>query len=144
MDILTGCIGYIAVEIGKCIVNPITRHVGYLFNFKKIIDDLTKAKKDLQLEQQKVKEAIERAAMNTEVVENDVKGWLENVNQLMEEVHSLENIAQVNTRFCNGWSPNWIWRYKLCKEPYRRQLLLKCSKRRETFPKWPIALQFLA
>jgi hypothetical protein len=59
MDILGGCTSSIAVEIGKCTVKPIIRHVGYLFNFKKIIDDLTKAKKDLQLEQQKVQEAIE-------------------------------------------------------------------------------------
>uniref|UniRef100_A0A2N9F819 Rx N-terminal domain-containing protein n=1 Tax=Fagus sylvatica TaxID=28930 RepID=A0A2N9F819_FAGSY len=96
MDILTGCAGSTAAEIGKCTAKPIIRHVGYLFRFKKTVDDLTKAKKDLQLEQQKVQEAIERAAMNTEVVEKDVEGWLANVMQLMEEVQTLENQKDYN------------------------------------------------
>ena len=58
MDILTRYTGSIVAEIGKCTAKPIIRHVGYLFRFKKIVDDLTKAKTDLQLEQQKVQEAI--------------------------------------------------------------------------------------
>uniref|UniRef100_A0A7N2MTR5 Uncharacterized protein n=1 Tax=Quercus lobata TaxID=97700 RepID=A0A7N2MTR5_QUELO len=125
MDILTRCTGSIVAEIGKCTAKPIIRHVGYLFRFKKIVDDLTKAKTDLQLEQQKVQEAIKRAAMNIEVAEKDVERWLTNVNQLMEEVQALENKVQVNLRFCNGWCPDWIRQYKLCKEAIQMTNVVK-------------------
>ncbi|GMY31340.1 probable disease resistance protein At4g27220 [Fagus crenata] len=125
MDKLMGCAGSTAIEIGKCTAKPIIRHAGYLFRFKKIVDDLTKAKKDLQLEQQKVQEAIERAAMNTEVVEKDVEGWLANVMQLMEEVQTLENKVQENMRLCNGWCPNWIWQYKLSKESTHKKTIIE-------------------
>ncbi|KAF3949149.1 hypothetical protein CMV_024943 [Castanea mollissima] len=84
--LLSGCI-----TVVKWTAKPVTRHVGYLFRFKKNVDDLTKAKTDLELVQQKVQEAIERAAMNTEVVEKDVEKWLADVNQLLKEVQALEN-----------------------------------------------------
>nr|POE70622.1 disease resistance protein [Quercus suber] len=125
MDILTRCTGSTAAEVVKCTAKPVIRHVGYLFRFKKAVDDLTKAKTDLQLEQQKVQEAIERAAMNTEVVEKDVERWLANVNQLLEEVQALENKVQVNLRLCNGWCPDWIRQYNLCKEAIQKTNAVK-------------------
>ncbi|XP_065630986.1 disease resistance protein At4g27190-like [Quercus suber] len=125
MDILTRCTGSVAAEVVKCTAKPVIRHVGYLFRFKKTVDDLTKAKTDLQLEQQKVQEAIERAAMNTEVVEKDVERWLANVNQLLEEVQALENKVQVNLRFCNGWCPDWIRQYRFCKEAIQKTNVVK-------------------
>ena len=125
MDILTRCTGSIVAEIGKCTAKPTIRHVGYLFRFNKIVDDLAKAKTDLQLEQQKIQEAIKQAAMNIEVAEKDVERWLTNVNQLMEEVQALENKVQVNLRFCNGWCPDWIRQYKLCKEAIQKTNVVK-------------------
>ncbi|XP_030937752.1 uncharacterized protein LOC115963005 isoform X2 [Quercus lobata] len=125
MDILTRCTGSAAAEVVKCTAKPVIRHVGYLFRFKKTVADLTKAKKDLQLEQQKVQEAIERAAMNNEIAEKDVERWLTNVNQLMEEVQALEIKVQVNLRFCNGWCPDWIRQYKLCKEAIQKTNVVK-------------------
>ncbi|GMY31327.1 probable disease resistance protein At4g27220 [Fagus crenata] len=125
MDILTGCAGSTATEIGKCTAKPIIRHIGYLYNFNKIVEDLTTAKKVLQLEQQKVQESIKQAEMNTEVVDKVVQGWLANVQQLMKEVQTLENKVQVNMRFCNGWCPDWIWRYKLCKKVIQKTTALK-------------------
>ncbi|KAK7860477.1 probable disease resistance protein At4g27220 [Quercus suber] len=125
MDILTRCTGSIAAEVVKCTAKPVIRHVGYLFRFKKTVDDLTKAKTDLQVEQQNVKEAIERAAMNNEIAKKDVERWLTNVNQLMEEVQDLENKVQVNLRFCNGWCPYWIRQYKLCKEAIQKTNVVK-------------------
>ncbi|KAK4576172.1 hypothetical protein RGQ29_026924 [Quercus rubra] len=125
MDILTGCTGSIAAEVVKSTAKPVIRHVGYLFRFKKIVDDLIKAKTDLQSEQQKVQETIERAAMNNEIAEKDVESWLTNVNQLMVEVQALEIKVQVNLRFCNGCCPDWIRQYKLCKEAMQKTNVVK-------------------
>ncbi|XP_030930613.1 disease resistance protein At4g27190-like [Quercus lobata] len=125
MDILTRCTGSTAAEVVKCTAKPVIRHVGYLFRFKKAVDDLLKAKKDLQLEWEKVQGAIERAKTNTEVVEEDVKRWLADVNNLLGEVEALENKVQVNLRLCNGWCPDWIRQYKLCKEAIQKTNVVK-------------------
>ncbi|KAL4597911.1 hypothetical protein ACB092_11G022200 [Castanea dentata] len=113
------------ITVVKWTAKPVTRHVGYLFRFKKNVDDLTKAKTDLELVQQKVQEAIERAAMNTEVVEKDVEKWLADVNQLLEEVQAFGNKVQVNLRLCNGWCPDWIRQYKLSKEAIQKTNVVK-------------------
>ena len=135
MDILTGCTGSVAAEVVKCTAKPVISHVGYLFRFKKIVADLTKAKTDLQLEQQKVQGAIERAAMNNEIAEKDVERWLTNVNQLMGEVQAFEIEVQVNLRFCNGWCPDWIRRYRLCKEAIQKtDAVKKLQDERGKFP----------
>ena len=123
MEILTGCTGNVAAEVVKCTAKAVIRHVGYLFRFKKTVDDLTKAKTDLKLEQKKVQEAIERADKNTEVVEEDVKRWLADVNNLLGEVQALER--PVNLRLCNGWCPDWIRQYKLCKEAIQKTNVVK-------------------
>nr|XP_023915396.1 probable disease resistance protein At4g27220 [Quercus suber] len=134
MDILTRCMGSIAAEVVKC-AKPVIRHVGYLFRFKKIVDDLTKATKDLQLVQQKVEEAIKLAKMNTEVVEKDVEGWLTDVDQLMKEVQDLENEVQGNLRFCNDWCPDWIRQYKLCKEAIKKTNVVQEIQKKGNFSK---------
>ncbi|XP_030929841.1 disease resistance protein At4g27190-like isoform X2 [Quercus lobata] len=125
----------IAAEVVKCTAKPVIRHVGDLFRFKKIVDDLTKATKDLQLVQQKVEEAIKLAAMNTGVVEKDVEGWLTDVNQLMKEVQALENKVQGNLRFCNDWCPNWIQQYKLCKEAIQKTNVVQELQNKGNFSK---------
>ncbi|KAK4576176.1 hypothetical protein RGQ29_026927 [Quercus rubra] len=135
MDILTGCTGSVAAEVVKCTAKPVIRHVGYLFRLKKIVNDLTKATKDLQLVQQKVEEAIKLAKMNTEVVEKDVEGWLTDVDQLMKEVQDLENEVQGNLRFCNDWCPDWIRQYKLCKEAIKKTNVVQELQKKGNFSK---------
>ncbi|XP_050246947.1 probable disease resistance protein At4g27220 isoform X2 [Quercus robur] len=125
MDILTGCTGSTATEVVKGTAKSVIRHVGYLFCFKKTVDDLTKAKTDLELEQQKVQEDIKRAAKNNEIAGKDVERWLTNVNQLMGEIKAFEIEVQVNLRFCNGWCPDWIRRYRLCKEAIQKTNAVK-------------------
>ena len=123
LDIVTGVLVSILSEIAESILKPILRHIGYLFCFKKIVGDLTEAKVGLEKKKQAMQDTIEEAVKNTEVVENDVQEWLTNVTQFIEEVQTLENQIQIDKMCCNGCCPDWIWRYKLCKEPYRRQLL---------------------
>ena len=135
MDILTGCTGSVAAEVVKCTAKPVIRHVGYLFRFKKIVNDLTKATEDLQLVQQKVEEAIKLAKMNTKVVEKDVEGWLTDVDQLMKEVQDLENEVQGNLRFCNDWCPDWIRQYKLCKEAIKKTNVVQELQKKGNFSK---------
>ena len=46
--------------------------------------------------------------MNTEVIENGVQEWLKNVNQVMADVHTIENKVRENKKSCIDWCPNWI------------------------------------
>ena len=53
-----------------------------------IFNDLRKAKEELVSIQAIVQERVERARMNTEVVEIIVQEWLTNVNQIVADVHT--------------------------------------------------------
>jgi ABC-type thiamine transport system ATPase subunit len=98
----------ILFEIGKYTVEPITRQVSYLFHLNNIFIDLSKAKEELILKQVMVLKCVERARMNTEVIEKGVQEWLKNVNQVMADVHTIENKVRENKKSCNDWCPNWI------------------------------------
>ena len=116
-----------------------------MFHLNNIFIDLSKAKEELILKQVMVLKCVERARMNTEVIEKGVQKWLKNVNQVMADVHTIENKVRENKKSCNDWCPNWIGRYKLSKEAtHKRQLLLKSSILRAILPRLPIVLQLLA
>ena len=66
----------ILFEIGKYTVKPIKRQVSYLFHLNTIFNDLRKAKEELVSIQAIVQERVERARMNTEVIEIIVQEWL--------------------------------------------------------------------
>ena len=86
----------ILFEIGKYTVKPIKRQVSYLFHLNTIFNDLRKAKEELVSIQAIVQERVERARMNTEVIEIIVQEWLTNVNQVVADVHTLENKIEEN------------------------------------------------
>ena len=110
----------ILFEIGKYTVKPIKRQVSYLFHLNTIFNDLRKAKEELVSIQAIVQERVERARMNTEVIEIIVQEWLTNVNQVVADVHTLENKIEENKKFSNYRFPKWIGRYKLSKEATRK------------------------
>ncbi len=115
----------ILFEIGKYTVEPITRQVSYLFHLNNIFIDLSKAKEELILKQVMVLKCVERARMNTEVIEKGVQEWLKNVNQVMADVHTIENKVRENKKSCNDWCPNWIGRYILSKEATQKTTIVK-------------------
>ena len=120
MDILTGAAGSIVSEIVEYTAKPIVRHIGYSFCYKKITGDLTEEKVLLEQRMQAIHDTISKSERNTEVVNKDVEGWQTRVDQIMEELQTLENQIQVNKMCCKGCCPDWIWRYKLGKEATKK------------------------
>ena len=88
----------ILFEIGKYTVKPIKRQVSYFFHLNTIFNDLRKTKEELVSIQAMVQERVERARMNTEVIDIIVQlqEWLTNVNQVVADVHTLENKIEEN------------------------------------------------
>ena len=115
----------ILFEIGKYTVKPIKRQVSYLFHLNNIFNDLRKAKEELVSIQAIVQERVERARMNTEVTEIIVQEWLTNVNQVVADVHTLENKIEENKKFSNYRFPKWIGRYKLSKEATQKTTTIR-------------------
>ncbi|GMY31339.1 probable disease resistance protein At4g27220 [Fagus crenata] len=105
MEILTGAAGSIVSEIVKYTAKPIVRHIGYSFCYKKITGGLTEEKVRLEQRKQVIHDTIDPGIRNnTEVANTAVRGWLINVDQIIEEVQTLENQIQVNKMCCKGWS----------------------------------------
>jgi hypothetical protein len=65
LDIVTGVLVSILSEIAESMLEPILRHIGYLFCFKKIVGDLTEAKVGLEKKKQAMQNTIEEAVKNT-------------------------------------------------------------------------------
>uniref|UniRef100_A0A2N9EWZ6 Uncharacterized protein n=1 Tax=Fagus sylvatica TaxID=28930 RepID=A0A2N9EWZ6_FAGSY len=121
MEILTGAAGSIVSEIVKYTAKPIVCHIGYSFCYQKITGGLTEEKVRLEQKKQVIHNTIDPGVRNnTEVANPDVQEWLTNVDQIIEEVQTLENQIQVNKMCCKGWCPDWIWRYKLGKEATKK------------------------
>ncbi|KAJ7949634.1 Disease resistance protein [Quillaja saponaria] len=112
----------VAVKIAEYLVNPAIRQARYLFCFNKFVADLEKEKKRLMSTRDGVQECVKEAIKRTEKIEIVVEKWLENSDDLIQEVEKLEEDMKVNMNCFLGCCPNYIWRYRLSK---------KVSKKRE-------------
>ncbi|KAK8648281.1 hypothetical protein V6N13_129039 [Hibiscus sabdariffa] len=99
------------------VVKPIDRRIRYLFRFTKLVEDLRQQQNNLNREQSRVNEAVKKAKLQiqTQEIEEDVKKWLTNAENALEDAQSLESRIEENKR-CFRWCPDWSWQYRLSKE----------------------------
>ncbi|WVY91624.1 hypothetical protein V8G54_037138, partial [Vigna mungo] len=80
----------IATKIAEYAVHPILHHAQYLCCFNNFASNLPKAKEQLELTRDGVKERIREAINRVEKVEPTVEKWLKDVQKVLEEVQMLE------------------------------------------------------
>ncbi|KAL4272868.1 hypothetical protein GQ457_13G004740 [Hibiscus cannabinus] len=99
------------------VVKPIDRRIRYLFRFTKLVEDLHQQQNNLHREQSRVNEAVKEAKLQiqTKEIEEDVKKWLTDAENALEDAQSLDSRIEENKR-CFRWCPDWSWRYRLSKE----------------------------
>ncbi|KAK8648276.1 hypothetical protein V6N13_129034 [Hibiscus sabdariffa] len=99
------------------VVKPIERRIRYLFRFPKLVGHFRQQQNNLNREQTRVNEDVREAKLQiqTQVIEQDVKKWLSDAENALEDARSLDSRIDENKR-CFRWCPNWSWRYRLSKE----------------------------
>ncbi|XP_027340950.1 probable disease resistance protein At5g43730 [Abrus precatorius] len=102
-------------SVGKYLVEPIIPEIQYFFCVDKVIKDLEKEKKELTSERDNLLNRIERAKERTEIIEKSVEKWLNDVQNILEEVEDLEIKMNIDSSCFHGWCPTWR-RYLLLKQ----------------------------
>ncbi|KAL4272688.1 hypothetical protein GQ457_13G004760 [Hibiscus cannabinus] len=99
------------------VVKPIERRIRYLFRFPKFVRDFRQQQNNLNREQTRVNEDVREAKLQiqTQVIEEDVKQWLSDAENALEDARILDSRIDENKR-CFRWCPNWSWRYRLSEE----------------------------
>ncbi|KAG7940929.1 hypothetical protein I3843_16G011300 [Carya illinoinensis] len=113
MEILSSIVG----KIGESLVLPIGEQFGYLISYKSNIMILEEKFLKLREKKEAVQQSVGGAEWNQEVVASEVKTWLTNVRERIEEVGKfLEEDVKTNKMCMNGWCPDLKLRYSLGKK----------------------------
>ena len=86
----------VAAKVTEYLVGPAIRQGQCIFCARKIIKDFESKKEELALIRDSVHNHIKEAKKKTEKIENAVKKWMDDVNDLLEETENLEK--QMNAR----------------------------------------------
>ncbi|KAK8661696.1 hypothetical protein V6N13_091292 [Hibiscus sabdariffa] len=76
----------------------------------------------LQLKEDRVKNEVNVAARQAEIIEMDVDHWLKTVEKELRDSQILED--EIDRIQCSKWCPNWGWRYSLCKKLAKKTLII--------------------
>ncbi|KAG7940930.1 hypothetical protein I3843_16G011400 [Carya illinoinensis] len=113
MEILSSIVG----KIGESLVLPIGEQFGYLISYKSNIMILEEKFLKLREKNEAMQQSVGGAEWNQEVVASEVKTWLTNVRERIEEVGKfLEEDVKSNKMCMNGWFPDLKLRYSLGKK----------------------------
>ncbi|KAL8493829.1 hypothetical protein ACS0TY_024846 [Phlomoides rotata] len=79
-----------AIQVGKCIAEPIKRQFSYLCYFNTNIQNLEKEAKNLNNTKVGVDEQLAAATRNNKVILPRVETWLDGVNEIQAEMSAIE------------------------------------------------------
>lgn len=109
----------IVATVVERLVGPAIREGKCVLCVNKFIGDLENEKKELVFERDNLLVRVEQAKHRTEEIEIPVGKWIDDVNNLLEEVDDLEQRMRENTSCFQGRCPTWK-RYRLCKQMVKK------------------------
>ncbi|XP_017980144.1 PREDICTED: probable disease resistance protein At4g27220 [Theobroma cacao] len=118
---ISGTAGNLATEYAS----PYLR---YFFRFGEIVEDFKNRRNELESKRDELKDAVDEALRQTEVIKKGVEEWLTKADKELGEAQSLEEEIERNK--CFNWCPSWGWRYCLSKKVAKKNLCI--SKLLET------------
>ncbi|KAK1583262.1 hypothetical protein Q3G72_022297 [Acer saccharum] len=87
----SSCLSAILSKIGGYLVDLCVPKANYLLRFKNNVEDLKKEAGYLRGTRDRVQNKVERAKRNIEEIDEDVKEWLMEVDNILEEIQRLED-----------------------------------------------------
>ncbi|XP_017985184.1 PREDICTED: probable disease resistance protein At4g27220 isoform X2 [Theobroma cacao] len=111
-----------AGTIGNLATEYASPYLSYFFHFGKIVEDFKNRRNELELKRHRVKNDVDEAIRQTEVIEKDVEDWLTRTEKALGEAQNLE--AELERNKCFSWCPSWGWRYRLSKRVAKKTLCI--------------------
>lgn len=107
----------VAEKVREQVVDSISRQFSYLFHYNNNITNLIDGVQDLLDRRADVKQLVDRAIMNAEVIAPHVEVWLMKVGEIEEKMSEVvEGREKVKNGCLNGWCPNLKHRYLLSRK----------------------------
>ncbi|GMP97748.1 hypothetical protein CsSME_00045888 [Camellia sinensis var. sinensis] len=107
--------------IGQYLVDPISRHFGYLFRFNTNIQNLETQLDSLKVTREGVQLGVDETRNNVRTVGPHLEAWLTKANDSTGEAETIiEDKAQVQKGCFYGWCPNLKLRYSLGRKAVKK------------------------
>ncbi|KAF8395846.1 hypothetical protein HHK36_019800 [Tetracentron sinense] len=118
MDFAMEFLGWISDKMGEYLVPvaPIGRQLGYLIHYNSNVENLTDQVEKLKRKRNGVQRLIDAAKRNGEDIRDDVKDWLTKIDEITEEVETLND---------NVVAPNWSSRYRISKKAKKNTFIIE-------------------
>jgi chromosomal replication initiation ATPase DnaA len=126
--------GSVVSKIAELLVEPAIRQFRYMFCFNNFVQEFNEQKKKLALTLDRLQNDVKVAERNAEEIYKDVSKWLEDANNEIEGVNSLENEIEKNGK-CFTWCPNPTRQFKLSKALAKKTETLRKIEANSKFPK---------
>ncbi|KAK8661703.1 hypothetical protein V6N13_091299 [Hibiscus sabdariffa] len=111
-----------ANAVGNLATEYASPYLSYFFHYGKIVEDFKNQRQKLQSKEDRVKNEVNVAARQAEIIEMDVDHWLKTVEKELRDSQILED--EIDRIQCSKWCPNWGWRYSLSKKLVKRTLII--------------------
>ncbi|KAF7144713.1 hypothetical protein RHSIM_Rhsim04G0055400 [Rhododendron simsii] len=121
-------LGIIFEKIIEPVIQPVGRHAGFLFHYKRNLNNLEDEVNKLQEQRSDIEGKVNEANLQGDAIDNKVSVWLENADKTRKEVEVFRNEKTVeeNMQLCFSFScPNFISRYRLSKDAERKVVRVK-------------------
>ncbi|KAG6794094.1 hypothetical protein POTOM_003329 [Populus tomentosa] len=127
--------GSVVSKITELLVEPAIRQFRYMFCFNNfVVQEFNEQKKKLALTLDRLHNDVKVAKRNAEEIYKDVSKWLEDANNEIEGVNSLENEIEKNGK-CFTWCPNPTRQFKLSKALAKKTETMRKHEANSKFPK---------
>ena len=106
----------IGEKILDCVFAALRRQLGYLIHYKSNVDNLNTQVKELGEARDRVRHDVVSAISNLMKIEDDVQRRLTKSDDIIAVAGIiLENDRPAKITYCNGWCPNFMYRYQVSK-----------------------------
>ncbi|XP_028773803.1 disease resistance protein At4g27190-like [Neltuma alba] len=120
----------IGSKVAECLVGPISQGVAHLFCFRKFNEDFEKARRELEVKLEDVRNRKEEADRKNEDIMPAVEKWLDDVNAILQEAEKLQPELDRGRNNCFNVSV----RYSLSKQMENKAKQMTDLKQKSDFP----------
>ncbi|WKA03395.1 hypothetical protein VitviT2T_021506 [Vitis vinifera] len=111
----------VAAKVSKCLVVPVKRQLGYLFNYRTNIEDLSQEVEKLRHARDGHQHSVNEAIGNGHKIEDYVCKWLTRADGFIQDACKfLEDEKEAQKSCFNGLCPNLKSRYQLSREARKK------------------------
>ncbi|KAJ9682447.1 hypothetical protein PVL29_018377 [Vitis rotundifolia] len=111
----------VAAKVSEYLVDPVVRQLGYLFNYRTNIEDLSQEVEKLRDARARQQHSVDEAIRNGHKIEDDVCKWMTRADGFIQNACKfLEHEKEARKSCFNGLCPNLKSRYQLSREARKK------------------------